>query len=251
MSKNRKSVDIIMPNFNKGFYLDKSINSVLSQTHKSWKLIIIDDNSNDHSSDIIKKYKKNKKINTIFLKKNKGPGYCRNIGLKKSKSNYICFLDSDDYWKKKKLEKQLSLMTKKNYNFIYSDYYYKHNNKRYTTSITSFFNFKKFILNSAINTSTVMINKKILKGIKFKDTQFEDYIFKCDILKKGFLAFKSNYPSAHYVKSKNSRSKDKLFNLIRLFKVNKKYNKFDFYLNIKSILFISFNFLKKYNFLGV
>ena len=78
-------------------------------------------------------------------------------------------------------------MTKKNYNFIYSDYYYKHNNKRYTTSITSFFNFKKFILNSAINTSTVMINKKILKGIKFKDTQFEDYIFKCDILKKGFL----------------------------------------------------------------
>ena len=119
MSKNRKSVDIIMPNFNKGFYLDKSINSVLSQTHKFWKLIIIDDNSNDHSSDIIKKYKKNKKINTIFLKKNKGPGYCRNIGLKKSKSNYICFLDSDDYWKKKKLEKQLSLMTKKNYNFIY------------------------------------------------------------------------------------------------------------------------------------
>ena len=240
-----------MPNYNKSHYLDKSINSVINQTYKFWKLIIIDDNSNDQSKNILKKYKKNKKIKIFYLKKNKGPSYCRNFGLKNSKSNYVCFLDSDDFWEKKKLEKQLSFIIKKKYNFIYSDYYFQFRNKKYLTSITSFFNYDKFIFNSAINTSTIMINKKILKGITFKNTQFEDYIFKCDILKKGFSAFKSNYPSAHYVKSENSRSKDKLSNLIRLFIVNKKYNKFNFFLNIKSVFFISLNFFKKYNFLGV
>ena len=43
MSKNRKSVDIIMPNYNKCDYLEQAINSVIKQTHKNWKLYIIDD----------------------------------------------------------------------------------------------------------------------------------------------------------------------------------------------------------------
>ena len=56
MKKNyKKSVDIIMPNYNKSHYLDKSINSVINQTYKFWKLIIIDDNSNDQSKNILKK----------------------------------------------------------------------------------------------------------------------------------------------------------------------------------------------------
>ena len=140
-------------------------------------------------------------------------------------------------------------MKKNNYDFIYSDYYYKKNNFQYKTNITNFFNFEKFILNSGINTSTIMIKKKILKKIKFKNSSFEDYIFKCDVFKKGFLAHKSSYISAHYIKSKNSRSKNKFKNLINLFNVNKKFIKLSFFSNIKSVIFISINYLKKYRFL--
>ena len=49
-----------MPNFNKGKYLNKAINSVLNQSYKNWKLYIIDDFSNDNSSDILKNQKDEK-----------------------------------------------------------------------------------------------------------------------------------------------------------------------------------------------
>ena len=108
----KETVDIIMPNYNKGEYLEKSIKSVINQTYKFWKLYLIDDNSTDKSISILKNYKKEKRIKIILLKKNKGPSYCRNIGLKLSKSNLICFLDSDDFWYPKKIEKQLIFIKK-------------------------------------------------------------------------------------------------------------------------------------------
>ena len=60
-----------MPNFNKGKYLVKAIKSVLNQSFRNWKLYIIDDASNDDSVKILKRFKKNKKINIFFFKKKK------------------------------------------------------------------------------------------------------------------------------------------------------------------------------------
>ena len=54
----------------------------------------------------------------ILLKKNKGPSFSRNYGMRISKSKYISFLDSDDGWTKDKLEKQISFMEKNNLYFI-------------------------------------------------------------------------------------------------------------------------------------
>ena len=48
---------------------------------------------------VLKNFKK-KKIKIFYLKKNKGAAYCRNLGIRKSKSDYLAFIDSDDYWKK-------------------------------------------------------------------------------------------------------------------------------------------------------
>ena len=114
MGKKNKQpkIDIIIPNYNKGMYLSASINSVINQTYKNWKLYIIDDNSHDDSKRILKRYKKKAKINIFFLKNNKGPGFCRNLGISKSKSQYVAFLDSDDYWPKNKLNSQIKYMLK-------------------------------------------------------------------------------------------------------------------------------------------
>ena len=94
---NSISVDIIMPNYNKDKFIKYSINSVISQTFSNWNLFIIDDNSNDQSKKIIKSFDNNK-IKKIYLPKNKGVAFCRNLGIRLSKSKYITFLDSDDYW---------------------------------------------------------------------------------------------------------------------------------------------------------
>ena len=117
---NSTDVDVIIPNFNKGIYLDECINSVLKQDFQSWKLYIIDDNSSDSSHEILSKFEKNHKITIIKLKKNKGPSFCRNLGIRISNSKYISFLDSDDYWSENKLSGQIKFMEKNNYHFSYN-----------------------------------------------------------------------------------------------------------------------------------
>ena len=91
--KNNFSIDVIMPNYNKANYLEDSIQSVISQSLKNWNLFIIDDNSTDNSWKVISKYSKQPNINGIRLKKNMGPAFARNYGMRISKSNYISFLD--------------------------------------------------------------------------------------------------------------------------------------------------------------
>ena len=125
-------VDIIIPNFNKEIFLDECIKSVINQDFKNWKLYIIDDCSTDKSKEIINKYLTNSKIKKLFLTKNKGPSFCRNIGIRKSSSDYVCFLDSDDIWKKNKLNDQLQFMIKNDYSFTFSNYtnIYNNNSKK-------------------------------------------------------------------------------------------------------------------------
>ena len=129
MFSSNKNIDIIMPNFNKEKYIGNAIQSVLKQSYKNWKLFIIDDNSSDNSREVILNYKKDKTIKFFFLKKNKGPSYCRNLAIKKSKSKFVAFLDSDDYWMTNKLKTQIKYMIKNKYSFTFTDYvpilYYK------------------------------------------------------------------------------------------------------------------------------
>ena len=107
------AVDIIIPNYNKAKYLEDAIKSVLGQKYTNWNLYIIDDNSKDGSVKILEKFRDNSKITIVLLKKNKGPSFCRNLGMRISSSEYISFLDSDDMWKKEKLSKQIDFMKKK------------------------------------------------------------------------------------------------------------------------------------------
>ena len=104
------NIDIIVPNFNKGKYLDECLNSVILQDYKNWILYIIDDNSDDNSKNILSKYKDNPKIKIIELKKNKGPAFCRNLGMRISNSNFVSFLDSDDFWVPNKISSHLKFM---------------------------------------------------------------------------------------------------------------------------------------------
>ena len=69
---NNLLIDIVLPNYNKKLYLEETIQSVINQSYEKWNLIIIDNNSTDGSSIILKKYDNFKKINIIKLKKNMG-----------------------------------------------------------------------------------------------------------------------------------------------------------------------------------
>jgi glycosyltransferase involved in cell wall biosynthesis len=247
-------VDIILPNYNKGFFLEETINSVLNQSYNNWKLLIIDDCSIDNSKKIIQKFTKNNKIKIIYLKKNKGVSFARNLGIRLSNSKYISFLDSDDLWTPNKLKDQVGFMEKNNYDFTYTDYtpfFEKNKKKTFKNKIITpdFFNFEIFINNSSIGTSTMVVLRSIVKTTRFpKAAVLEDFPFKCKILKKIELAKKFHQNTVFYRLTKNSLGSNKLKNLFWLWKINKNYNKLTFFRNIKSLFFISINSLKKYGY---
>ena len=162
-------VDIILPNFNKENYLKETIDSILNQSFKDFNLYIIDDNSTDNSKKVIDKYS-DTRIKVVNLKKNKGVHFCRNLGIRLSKSKYISFIDADDYWDENKLKNQINFMNKYGYKFTYTDYIpFKNKNNikvfKKKISVSKEFNFKKFIFNSSIAMSTVIIRRSILKNV--------------------------------------------------------------------------------------
>ena len=134
-------VDVIMPNYNKGEFLEESINSVISQEYKNWNLFVIDNFSNDNSKNILNKFRdKISNISIIYLSKNKGAAFSRNLGIRLSKAEYISFMDSDDYWSSNKLKDQINFMQKFKHIFTYSDYtpfILKNNNKVFKKEVIS------------------------------------------------------------------------------------------------------------------
>ena len=109
-----------MPYRQKKEYVHKAIKSVMGQTYKKFELIIIFDDEKKDDLNFIKSITKNKKkIKIIINKKNIGAGASRNKGIKKAKGKYIAFIDSDDFWKPNKLEKQIEFIKSNKYKNAY------------------------------------------------------------------------------------------------------------------------------------
>ena len=66
---NKTFVDVILPNYNKGQFLEEAISSVVQQTYKNWYLYIIDDSSTDNSKKIIDKFSHLQNVTIVKLKK--------------------------------------------------------------------------------------------------------------------------------------------------------------------------------------
>lgn len=95
--RNNPKVSIISPVHNRQKYLSRFIKSVQNQNFKNIELILVDDNSLDNGSNIIKKYEnKDKRIILIKNKKNRGTFFSRNIGVLHSKGQYEILPDPDD-----------------------------------------------------------------------------------------------------------------------------------------------------------
>lgn len=96
MQKMNTLLSIIVVNYNGVKYIHKCINSILSSNAKRYEIIIIDNGSIDNSLKLQDKYQNEKEIiKIIFLDKNYGPAFARNIGVRNSNGKYLCFLDND------------------------------------------------------------------------------------------------------------------------------------------------------------
>ncbi len=97
-------IDVIVPNYNKGLYIAECLFSLLSQTYKHWRCIVVDGFSEDGSWEIIQAYAKNDSRFEIYQIPRQGLYQSWNFGLSKVTNSYFCILTSDDVWDRKWLE---------------------------------------------------------------------------------------------------------------------------------------------------
>lgn len=96
VDKNKK-VSIIVPVYNVEKYLQRCIESILTQTETDFELLLIDDGSKDKSGLMCDDYaQKDKRVNVIH-KENGGVSSARNLGIEKANGEWMCFIDADDY----------------------------------------------------------------------------------------------------------------------------------------------------------
>lgn len=184
-------VSIIIPFYNREEAVTRAINTALNQTHKNTEIILVDDGSTD-SIEAVKKivHDNEKKIKYIKVEKNKGASHARNIGIKEATGQYVAFLDSDDCFKKEKIEEQLKEMYLKGYNFSHTSYIRNDTTTEQIirTGLLSGNVIPTIIGGCSIATPTVMIKTKFLtdNNLKYDETMEigEDVCFYLDVLRK-------------------------------------------------------------------
>ena len=226
-----KKVSVIIPTYNSGKYIEECINSVINQTYTNLEIIVVDDCSNDNTLSILKKYK-DKRIKLIKLEENKGVSYARNRGIDFSSGEFICFLDSDDYWYLDKIEKQVKFMKDKKCAFSYGSYAYLRGEKTiHIAKVPSSITYKKALGNTTIFTSTVMFDMKKLKKEDIYQSDVKlggDSLSWWKVLKLGITAYGINDVLSVYRVGNKSLSSNKIRALKRTWKLYK-------YLNIPFI----------------
>jgi glycosyltransferase involved in cell wall biosynthesis len=99
-------VSVVIPAYNAADTLTRSIDSVLAQTFDDWELIVVDDGSDDGTSDVARRYGGRVQVtHTPHV----GPGEARNRGAAVSQGRYLAWLDADDVWYPTKLARQIEL----------------------------------------------------------------------------------------------------------------------------------------------
>jgi len=104
------SVTIVMPCYNGADYIVNALDSAIAQTHRAVQIVIVDDGSKDNSAQLITQYIADHPDHNIELiqQANGGEPVARNTGIRAARGAWVAQLDTDDWWEKTKLEKQIA-----------------------------------------------------------------------------------------------------------------------------------------------
>ena len=159
-------VSVITPVYGAEKYIEKTILSVLNQSYDNIEMILVDDCSPDDSAAIIQKIAdQDDRVKYLKLPKNQGAAVARNTGIEHAKGQYIAFIDSDDVWKRDKLEKQVKFMIDKSHSFTYTNFEMlseEGNIIKPSAPLPKKLDYKGLLKNTAIACSTVVIDRSVI-----------------------------------------------------------------------------------------
>lgn len=235
-------ISIITPSFNSERYIEKTIKSIIAQSHSDWELLIVDDFSKDRTEEIVTNYQKeDPRIRFFKQKSNQGAAAARNLAIKNANGFYLAFLDSDDLWKPEKIQHQLEFMQKYNLGFSFTAYELidkndAKKNKEIDTNSKSPVNYKDMLAKKAtIGCSTVMLDRRIIGEVEMPLIRTgQDYALWLSILKRGHTAHLLREVLTSYRITPDSISSNKLKKAKRQWFIYRKLEKLNL---IKSIYY--------------
>lgn len=125
MTKN--TVTVIVPCYNVENYLKKCLDSLITQTYKNFEVIMVEDCSTDGTKYIVRRYERQyQNFSAIYNKKNGGLGHARNIGIEMAKTEFIIFLDSDDWLPNNYISEMYKTMVKNKSDVVVCDMYLRY-----------------------------------------------------------------------------------------------------------------------------
>ena len=217
-------VSVIIPVYNAGKYIGKTIETALNQTYKKIEIILVDDCSRDNSRQVIEGYTKKHKNIVYYLQEiNAGAAVARNKALDLAAGRYVAFLDSDDLWYPEKIEKQIKLMRKNKSAICYTAIEMIDENDtmiKGKRNIKEKINYKFLLKNTMIATSSVVVDRKdtgdfIMPLIR----SGQDYATWLQLMRGGIVAYGINEALVKYRKSSKSLSANKFKSVIQVWHI--------------------------------
>ncbi|SCW65327.1 Glycosyl transferase family 2 [Ruminococcaceae bacterium YRB3002] len=176
------TVSIILPAKDSGSYLDRCIESVLSQSYTDWELLIINDSSSDNTAEIAMYYTEKDTRISIHDSSARGVSAARNHGLELSVGDYLCFLDSDDILDPEFLSELTDLIGKENADIAQCSFIYLYDDGTKTgnkEAVSAVYKGQTEISNAYFSGMIGQINlaswgkiyrKELIKDIRFDET---------------------------------------------------------------------------------
>ena len=228
---------VVIPTYNRAHSIANAIDSVLKQSFQDFEIIIVDDASTDHTKEIVAKIDDNR-VHYFLNSKNQERCVSRNIGIEKSKGEYICFLDSDDYHLPEHLEKLHTFIQSKQDKeaFFFTNAWDEteegvrsERNCPLVEELETEVNLYKYFLRYTVNPQRWCVHRSIFEKVKFDPevTICEDMDTSLRIVNAGFPVYQLNERTTVYVAAADSfthgdseKWEKELFYLKRIFTKN-------------------------------
>ena len=103
-------VSVVIPTYNRAAILPEAVDSVLTQTHANFEIVIVDDGSHDATADVVRGATATSRACGIFTSPTAASRRCSNHGIRQVRGEFVAFLDSDDAWYPNKLALQVAAL---------------------------------------------------------------------------------------------------------------------------------------------
>ncbi len=208
-------ISVIVPIYNVEKYLDRCIKSIVNQTYENLEIILVDDGSPDNSPKMCDEWAKKDKRIKVIHKENGGVSSARNIGIDKSRGEWITFVDADDYIEPTYAEDMLAVSNDFDTKYICCGYNKVYSNKSETINSSGEIielNKKDFLI-ALLNVQTSygfvhmkLIHKDVIGNVRFNEELpvGEDALFNVQLCKNLDKAVIYNKPLYNYRINLNS-----------------------------------------------